>query len=168
MAEKTGKIYIKWVRSGIGFPRQQKDRVKSLGLRRLNQVVERPDTAHIRGLVASVPHLVKVVDPPASPAWSHTPEYKIAEARSTIAVNAERPAEGPRPEKPVPDEKAAEPATATLKEMAAPASEAKAARPKKARAVKTRSSESGEETPAEVEKPKRQRKAAKPKSETKE
>jgi large subunit ribosomal protein L30 len=33
-----------------------------LGLRKLQQVVERPDTPSIRGMVAKVPHLVRIVD----------------------------------------------------------------------------------------------------------
>jgi large subunit ribosomal protein L30 len=74
-AQKT--IYIKWVRSGIAFPRHQKTMVRSLGLGRLNQVVERPDTPQIRGLVESMPHLVKVVSAPEKSAWMAVPEYTI-------------------------------------------------------------------------------------------
>ena len=59
MADKTQRtIQIKWVRSGIGFNYQQKTIVRSLGFRRLNQMVVRPDTPQIRGIVAAVPHLV--------------------------------------------------------------------------------------------------------------
>jgi large subunit ribosomal protein L30 len=70
-------IHIKWVRSGIGFTRHQKKVVRSLGLLRLNQVVERPDSPQIRGLVESVPHLVRIVSAPAKPAWMSVPEYTI-------------------------------------------------------------------------------------------
>ena len=35
--------------------------VKGLGFTRLNQVIERPDTAAIRGMVKKVPHLVEIV-----------------------------------------------------------------------------------------------------------
>ena len=75
VAEDT--IRIQWVRSGIGFPRRQKRIVQSLGLRRLNDVVERPNTAQIRGLVASVPHLVEVVGVEPPPAWAAIPEYTM-------------------------------------------------------------------------------------------
>lgn len=78
MTEKAQKrIHIKWIRSGIGFTRRQKGMVRSLGLRRLNQVVERPDTPQIRGLVENIPHLVEIVPVPARPAWLSVPEYTI-------------------------------------------------------------------------------------------
>jgi large subunit ribosomal protein L30 len=56
-----GKIRIKLVRSPICAPEKHKVVVRGLGLRKLNQVVERPDTASIRGMIAKVPHLVAVV-----------------------------------------------------------------------------------------------------------
>lgn len=70
-------IRVKWVRSGIGFSHRQKVMVRSLGLLRLNQVVERPDTPQIRGLVANIPHLVQIVSEMASSAFSSVPEYTI-------------------------------------------------------------------------------------------
>lgn len=64
-AKKSGaagsKLYLKWVRSAICAPVKQKLVVKGLGFTRLNQVIERPDTAAIRGMVAKVPHLVEIV-----------------------------------------------------------------------------------------------------------
>lgn len=57
-----GKIQLKWVRSAICAPQKQKSVIKGLGFTRLNQVIERPNTAAIRGMVAKVPHLVAVVD----------------------------------------------------------------------------------------------------------
>jgi large subunit ribosomal protein L30 len=48
-----GKIRIKLVRSPI---------VRALGLRKLNQVVEKPDIPAFRGMVAKAPHLLSVVD----------------------------------------------------------------------------------------------------------
>ena len=75
-AQRT--IRIKWVRSGIGFTYRQKEMVRCLGLRRLNQEVERPDTPQIRGLVAQIPHLVAIVDKASQPtAWALLPEYTI-------------------------------------------------------------------------------------------
>ncbi|MGA2858992.1 MAG: 50S ribosomal protein L30 [Candidatus Sulfotelmatobacter sp.] len=65
MTKKTdsgaGKIHLKWVRSAICAPSKQKLVIKGLGFTRLNQVIERPDTAAIRGMVAKVPHLVEIV-----------------------------------------------------------------------------------------------------------
>jgi large subunit ribosomal protein L30 len=57
----SGKIQIKWVRSAICAPVKQKLVIKGLGFTRLNQVIVRPDTAAIRGMVAKVPHLVEIV-----------------------------------------------------------------------------------------------------------
>jgi len=57
-----GKIRIKLVRSPICTPEKQKRVVKGLGLRKLNQIVERPDTPAFRGMVKKVPHLLAVVE----------------------------------------------------------------------------------------------------------
>ncbi|MCS6951494.1 MAG: 50S ribosomal protein L30 [Bryobacterales bacterium] len=57
-----GTIKIKLVRSPIATPEKHKRIVRALGLRRLNQVVERPDTPVFRGMVAKIPHLVAVVE----------------------------------------------------------------------------------------------------------
>jgi large subunit ribosomal protein L30 len=57
-----GKIKIMLYRSPICTPEKQKLVVKGLGLRKLNQVVERPDTPVFRGMVKKVPHLLKVVE----------------------------------------------------------------------------------------------------------
>jgi len=62
MAENTGKIRIKWVRSAIAAPEKHKLVVKGLGFTRLNQVIEREDTPSIRGMVKKVPHLVKILE----------------------------------------------------------------------------------------------------------
>ncbi len=60
MAE--AKIRIKLVRSPICTPEKHKRIVRALGLRKLNQVVEKPDTPAFRGMVAKVPHLLSVID----------------------------------------------------------------------------------------------------------
>jgi len=61
-AKSSGTIHLKWVRSFICAPVKHKKVVKGLGFTRLNQVIARPDTAAIRGMVAKVPHLVEYVD----------------------------------------------------------------------------------------------------------
>jgi len=58
----SGTIQLKWVRSAICAPAKQKLVIKGLGFTRLNQVIERPNTQAIRGMVAKVPHLVEVVN----------------------------------------------------------------------------------------------------------
>jgi large subunit ribosomal protein L30 len=55
-------LRIKYVRSAIGTPPKHKLIIKSLGFKRLNQVVTRVDTPQVRGMVAHVPHLVAIVD----------------------------------------------------------------------------------------------------------
>jgi len=62
MAKDTKKVKIQWYRSAIAAPEKHKVIVRSLGLTRLNQVVERPDTPAIRGMVAKIPHLVRIVE----------------------------------------------------------------------------------------------------------
>jgi large subunit ribosomal protein L30 len=60
MAE--AKIKIQLVGSPICTPEKHKVIVRSLGLRKMNQVVERPDTPGFRGMVAKVPYLLRVVE----------------------------------------------------------------------------------------------------------
>lgn len=74
------KIRIRWARSGIGFSYRAKEMIRSLGLRRLNQIVERPDTPQVRGLVARVAHLVEVVKADAGPIRLPGPEYTVVAA----------------------------------------------------------------------------------------
>ena len=57
-----GTIRVQYYRSFIAFPKTQKEIVRSLGLTKLNQIVERPDNASMRGVVAKVPHLLRIVE----------------------------------------------------------------------------------------------------------
>jgi large subunit ribosomal protein L30 len=59
--EATGKIKIQYFRSMIQAPVKHKKVVKGLGFTRLNQIVEREDTPSIRGMVRTIPHLVRIV-----------------------------------------------------------------------------------------------------------
>jgi large subunit ribosomal protein L30 len=56
------RIRIQYYRSTIACPVKQKEIVRSLGLRKLNQIVERPDTPSMRGAVAKVPHLIRIIE----------------------------------------------------------------------------------------------------------
>jgi len=58
----AAKIKIQYYRSVIAFPSKQKEIVRSLGLWKLNQVVERPDNASMRGAVAKVSHLLRIIE----------------------------------------------------------------------------------------------------------
>jgi large subunit ribosomal protein L30 len=60
--QDPAKIRIQYYRSFIAAPKTHKTIVRSLGLRKLNQVVERPDTEAMRGAVAKVPHLLRIVE----------------------------------------------------------------------------------------------------------
>jgi len=55
-------IKIKLIRSVICCPEKHKIIVRSLGLRKINQVIERPDDASFRGVVKKIPHLLALVD----------------------------------------------------------------------------------------------------------
>lgn len=55
-------IRIRLKRSTIGASSKLKKVVRGLGLRRIDQVVERPDDPATRGMVAKVPHLVEIVE----------------------------------------------------------------------------------------------------------
>ena len=60
--DNSAKIRIQYYRSFIASPVKHKTIVRSLGLRKLNQIVERPDTDATRGAVAKVPHLLRIVE----------------------------------------------------------------------------------------------------------
>lgn len=53
-------LRITLVRSPIGYSIRQKRTVQALGLRKLQQVVERPDNPAVRGMVNKISHLLRV------------------------------------------------------------------------------------------------------------
>ena len=59
---ETKKIRIQYYRSFIATPKTHKTIVRSVGLTKLNQIVERPDNASMRGVVAKLPHLLRIVE----------------------------------------------------------------------------------------------------------
>jgi len=60
-AQTGGSLTLQYVISSIGTNKKHKLLIKGLGFRKLNQVVVRPDTPEIRGMVAKIPHLVKII-----------------------------------------------------------------------------------------------------------
>lgn len=58
MAEATLRITL--VRSQIGSKPKHRGTLRALGLRKIDQTVELPDRPEIRGMIAKVPHLVRV------------------------------------------------------------------------------------------------------------
>lgn len=59
---KGSTIRIRQVRSGIGFKQDQKDTLRALGLGRIGRVREIADNPQVRGMIAKIPHLVRVVE----------------------------------------------------------------------------------------------------------
>ena len=55
----AGQIKVKLVKSGIGFPKDQRDTIKGLGLKRLHHEKILNDTSATRGMVKKITHLVK-------------------------------------------------------------------------------------------------------------
>lgn len=58
----SAKIKIQYYRSAIGFNEKQKLIVKGLGFGKLSKTREVADTPAIRGMVAKIPHLVRIVE----------------------------------------------------------------------------------------------------------
>ena len=54
------KLRVKWVKSAIGYSKDQKATIRALGLHKLQQTVEHEDNPALRGMIRKVNHLVKV------------------------------------------------------------------------------------------------------------
>ena len=54
------QIKVTQVKSGIGTKPNQRQTLRSLGLKRIHDSVVQEDRPEIRGMVATVPHLVRV------------------------------------------------------------------------------------------------------------
>jgi len=59
-SEVMAKLRVKWVRSSIGYPKDQKATIQALGFRKLQQTVEHNDQPAVRGMIRKVSHLVQV------------------------------------------------------------------------------------------------------------
>ena len=57
---KKNTIHVRQLKSGIGYPKEQKVSLVGLGLRRINQLVELEDTPSVRGMVNKIRHLVRI------------------------------------------------------------------------------------------------------------
>ncbi len=58
MAKASIKLTL--IKSPIGYELRQKRTVRALGLHRIHQMVEVADSPAIRGMIARIPHLLKV------------------------------------------------------------------------------------------------------------
>ena len=57
---KIKSIRITQIKSGIGYRKKAKNTLIALGLRKLNQTIEKKDTASIRGMINKISYLLKV------------------------------------------------------------------------------------------------------------
>ena len=55
-------IKIKQIKSRIGAPKDQKETLRALGLRKISQIIEVEDTPSCRGMIRKAHHLVSVID----------------------------------------------------------------------------------------------------------
>jgi large subunit ribosomal protein L30 len=62
MKKSEHTIKVKWVRSAIGRPDNQKKTIRGLGFKRLHQTLMLPDRPEIRGMIYRVNHLVDVLE----------------------------------------------------------------------------------------------------------
>ncbi len=54
------KLRITWVKSSIGYAKDQKQTIKALGLHRLNHSVTHDNSSSIRGMINKVRHLLRI------------------------------------------------------------------------------------------------------------
>ena len=54
------RLKVRQTRSAIGRKRNQRETLRSLGLKRIGDVVVKEDRPEIRGMIATVPHLISV------------------------------------------------------------------------------------------------------------
>ncbi|WP_322817365.1 50S ribosomal protein L30 [Tepidiforma sp.] len=54
------RLTVTWRKSAIGYNQDQKDTIRRLGFRRLQQTIQVDDTPAIRGMLAKVSHLVEI------------------------------------------------------------------------------------------------------------
>jgi large subunit ribosomal protein L30 len=59
---KSGTVKVKWVVSAISCTDDMRETIRGLGLRKMQQVVEREDTPAVRGMIHKVRHLVEVLE----------------------------------------------------------------------------------------------------------
>jgi large subunit ribosomal protein L30 len=59
--DESGKtVRVTWVKSSIGYPKDQRATIVALGLHRLHETVEKADNPSTRGQIFKVKHLVRV------------------------------------------------------------------------------------------------------------
>jgi len=82
------KLRITYTKSAIGYSQDQKDTVRSLGLRKLNSTALHDDTPAIRGMAFKVRHLVKVEELTAESAAVPAKAARVRPVKTTLAPTA--------------------------------------------------------------------------------
>ncbi|CAB4341706.1 unannotated protein [freshwater metagenome] len=55
-----GRLKVTQIRSKVGYKPELRETLRSLGLKRINDVVVKEDRPEIRGMVHAVRHMIKV------------------------------------------------------------------------------------------------------------
>jgi ribosomal protein L30 len=79
------KLRITYTKSSIGYSQDQKDTVRSLGLRKLNSTALHDDTPSIRGMAFKVRHLVKVEELTEAAAVKPAKAATVRPVKTTLA-----------------------------------------------------------------------------------
>ena len=82
------KLRITYTKSSIGYSQDQKDTVRSLGLRKLNSTALHDDTPSIRGMAFKVRHLVKVEELTEEAAVRPAKAATVRPVKATLAPTA--------------------------------------------------------------------------------
>ena len=61
-AAKKNTIRIQQYKSAIGYNKKQRLILRGLGIRRINQIIERENTPEVMGMIKKIPHLVRIVE----------------------------------------------------------------------------------------------------------
>jgi large subunit ribosomal protein L30 len=68
------QLHVTQIRSSIGTKPKHRGTLRALGLRRLGQSNTLPDRPEIRGMIARVPHLIRVETVPAGGSLEPSPQ----------------------------------------------------------------------------------------------
>jgi len=55
------RIKVQYYRSCLGYSKKQRETVRGLGFRKLNQTIEKEATPEVTGMINKIPHLVRIV-----------------------------------------------------------------------------------------------------------
>lgn len=59
-ANSSKTLRVTWIRSDIGYPKDQKATIKAIGFKRLNQTLELTDSPQLRGQIFKVKHMLRI------------------------------------------------------------------------------------------------------------